>query len=141
MTVYLESSAALSWLLGEEAGESVIGLLSRADRVVSSQLTLLECERALGRAAAEGRLTEVDVADRRAVLRAAACRWDVMQLGEDLLRRARDPFPAEPVPTLDAIHLACAVTVRSALPGLRVLSLDRRVRASAHGLGFEVLPA
>ena len=140
MTVYLESSAALSWLLGEEAGESVIDHLGEADRVVSSQLTLLECERALGRAAAEERLTEVDAADRKALLRAAGCRWDVLQLGEDLLRRARDTFPAEPIRTLDAIHLACAVVARSAVPGLRVLSLDNRVRASARGLGFEVLP-
>lgn len=39
MRVYAESSAVLAWLLGEEAGEEVRGLLARAEDVFTSVLT------------------------------------------------------------------------------------------------------
>jgi predicted nucleic acid-binding protein len=54
--------------------------------------------------------------------------------------RARQPFPAEPIRTLDALHLATAVQARSLVPDLALLSLDRRVRACARAMGFELLP-
>ena len=54
--------------------------------------------------------------------------------------RARHPFPAEPVRTLDAIHLATAALALSLVPEMAVLSLDRRVRACAREMGFRLLP-
>jgi hypothetical protein len=53
-------------------------------------------------------------------------------------QRAEDPFPSEPVRTLDAIHLASALFLRQAFPDLTVLSADDRVRANAAQLGFDV---
>jgi len=44
------------------------------------------------------------------------------------------------VRSLDAIHLASALSARPVLPEMRVLSLDTRVRENALKLGFEVLP-
>jgi len=44
-------------------------------------------------------------------------------------------------PALDALHLSSVLSVSDALDELAVLSLDRRIRASAHALGFGVLPA
>src|SRR6185437_10957259 len=41
--VYAESSAVLSWLLGEQQQDDVISVLSSADTVVTSSLTVLEC--------------------------------------------------------------------------------------------------
>lgn len=46
MIVYAESSAVLSWLLGEPDGVEVGEILKEADFVVASQLTFTECERA-----------------------------------------------------------------------------------------------
>jgi hypothetical protein len=54
--------------------------------------------------------------------------------------RARKPFPAEPIRTVDAIHLAAALTARACLAGLGLLSLDDRVRSAGRRLGFELLP-
>jgi predicted nucleic acid-binding protein len=54
--------------------------------------------------------------------------------------RARRPFPAEPIRTLDAIHLATAALANSLVPELAIVSLDRRVRRSARELGFTLLP-
>jgi hypothetical protein len=41
---------------------------------------------------------------------------------------------------LDAVHLATAERLSSALPDLLVLSTDDRVRRNASGLGFAVRP-
>ena len=68
MNLYAESSAVLAWLLGEDAGAEVRDILSRADAVVASDLTLIECDRVLIRATTLGDLSEADAADRRAYL-------------------------------------------------------------------------
>jgi hypothetical protein len=54
--------------------------------------------------------------------------------------RAKHPFPEEPIRTLDALHLASALTARAAVAGLKFLSLDDRLRASAQKLGLSLLP-
>lgn len=141
MTVYAESSAVLAWLLGEDPGEAVRGVLGGADAVITSDLTLVECDRVLIRATALNELSEAEAADRRAHLAAAAAHWHVLKLGADVVDRARRPFPGEPIRALDAIHLASAIVARSAAAGLDLLSLDPRIRASATGMGFRVQPA
>ena len=140
MTIYAESSAVLAWLSGEDPGDTVRGLLGDADTVITSDLTLVECDRVLIRATALNGLPEADAADRRAPLAAAAAHWHLLRLGEDVVARARRPFPGEPVRALEAIHLASALVARSAAAGLELLSLDVRLRASARQLGFRVLP-
>lgn len=57
-----------------------------------------------------------------------------------MIDRATRPFPIEPVRTLDALHLGTALLARSAAPGLRLLTLDQRVRENGQRLGFETLP-
>jgi hypothetical protein len=59
----------------------------------------------------------------------------------EIVDRARQPFPGEPIRIPDAIHLASLLVARSAVVGLRLLSLDERVRKAAKGLGIAVEPA
>ncbi len=140
MTLYAESSAVLAWLLDEPTGRPVRERLGKAEIVIASDLTLIECDRVVIRAAVLGDLTEADAADRRAHLTAAAAHWNVLRITGDVVERARQPFPGDPVRTLDAIHLAAALVARSAAPGLAVLSLDDRIRTAAKKLGFSVQP-
>ncbi len=114
--------------------------LAAADVVVASDLTLIECERALLRAATTGLTTEVRALEQVAALRGAAERWDRLRLDDEVFERARRPFPLEPVRTLDALHLACALAVRPLLPDLAVLALTDRVRRNARALGLAVRP-
>jgi predicted nucleic acid-binding protein len=137
---YAESSAVLAWLLDEAAAPEIRQFLSGAAIIVASDLTLIECDRVLQRAIALGELNAVEAADRHAYLSAAASQWQILHLGGEVVDRVRQPFPAEPIRTLDAIHLASALTARAAVPGLCLLSLDDRVRAAAKKLGFELLP-
>ena len=111
MNVYAESSAVPAWLLGEVTGRRVREVFRRADLVVTSDLVLIECDRVLIRAVTLGEIDEATAADRRALL-------------------------TEPVGTLDAIHLASALAVRSTAPNLELLSLDDRIRRAGKQLGF-----
>ena len=140
MNVYAESSALLAWLLGEGAGRRVREVLRRADLVTASDLALLECDRVLIRAVTLREIDEATAADRRAHLNAAAAYWHMLRISSDIVERARHPFPAEPVRTLDAIHLASALAVRSAVPGVELLSLDDRIRRAGKQLGFRLQP-
>jgi predicted nucleic acid-binding protein len=140
-SLYAESSAVLPWLFGEPAGEGVRTLLSAAELVVASDLTLVECHRTIHRAAAAGRIREAQAADRKSRLTIAAASWHILRLDPAVIERACRPFPGEPIRTLDALHVASALMARAAVPDLALLSLDERVRATGRGLGFAVLPA
>lgn len=136
MTVYAESSAVLAWLLGDAHGADVRTRLASADVVIASDLTLVECDRVLIRAVALGELPEAEAAGRRAELNAAAAHWTILRVGAEVIDRARQPFPKEPIRTLDALHLASALVAKAAVADLVILSLDDHVRANARALGF-----
>lgn len=138
--VYAESSAVLSWLLEEEGGEDVRRLLGAAEGVATSRLTLAECGRAVTRETALGRISESKAVDRVARLHQVEAHWTLYEVDASVLERVARPFPHEPLRTLDAVHLATALALRAAYPGLALLTLDDRIRASASALGFDVLP-
>jgi len=140
LNLYAESSAVLAWLLGEAEGKLVRRQLASADRVISSDLTLVECDRVLLRCLRLGSVSEAEIAERQALLNRATASWNVMRLDWNVIERARRPFPAQPIRALDALHLASALIARTTLPGLLLLSLDQRVRDSARQLGFSLLP-
>ncbi len=139
--VYAESSAVLSWLLGEAGQQAVVDELARADRVVTSVLTVIECSRALSRARDMRRVKPAEELAALRLLDQAAASWSVLDISDRVADRARGAFPHEPVRTLDALHLATAVAFADALGALRVLSLDDRVRQNAGALGMELAPA
>jgi len=141
VNVYAESSAVLGWLLDEDSAPEVRRVLAAADFIIASDLTLIECDRVLLRAASLGELTEAETADRRAHLVAAASHWHVLRIAPEIVDRARQPFPGEPIRSLDAIHLASALAARAASAGLGLLSLDDRIRRAGTRLGLQVLPA
>jgi predicted nucleic acid-binding protein len=139
--LYADASAVLAWLLEEPRGEETAAILDAASAVVSSELTLVECDRALLRRSGEAAITEAGRAQLSARVAAAATEWTLLALSAPILLRARLPFAGLPVRTLDAIHLASALEGRSAVPGLAILSLDDRMRRAARSLGFGVVPA
>lgn len=141
MTLYAESSAVLAWLLEQEHGETVAATLAESELIIASDLTLIECDRVLIRAVVLNVLREADAVQRQARLNAVSARWTLFGLDEEIMERARRPFPAEPVRTLDAIHVASALTARRAISDIAMLSLDDRVRDAAGRLGFRLLPS
>lgn len=140
MTLYAESSAVLRWLFNEAAGEQVLTHLQDASKVVCSRLTLIECRRVVRRGVSDHRIREVEATELSTVLGEAAARWATLEIYRDVAERAEGSFPVEPIRTLDAIHLASALTLRHSLPDLVLLSTDTRVRANGEALGFHLLP-
>ncbi|HEX2711028.1 MAG TPA: PIN domain-containing protein, partial [Candidatus Acidoferrales bacterium] len=127
--------------LGEGSGSRVREALRRAELVFASDLVLIECDRVLIRAVTLGEIDEATAAGRRARLNAAAAHWHIYRVSLDIVERARRAFPVEPVRTLDAIHLASALAVRSIIPGVELLSLDDRIRRTGEQLGFRLQPS
>ncbi|MCY3932016.1 MAG: type II toxin-antitoxin system VapC family toxin [Acidobacteria bacterium] len=141
MKLYAESSAVLSWLFREPMGAEASRLLRSASLIFASELTLLECDRALRAAEARGRLDGAGARTVRAWLDEARATWNVYRIGAVIMGRARRTFPCEPVRALDALHLATALHVAEFERDLTVLTFDRRIRSNAAALGLEVAPA
>ena len=141
MMVYAESSAVLAWLLGEKNEKRIREILTSSDRILSSALTSVECGRALARARSQQRITRIEELVALRLLDVAAASWDVLELSQDVLLRARAPFPLDEIRTLDALHVASASVLREQLAvPIDFLSLDDRVRRCALGMGFNVVP-
>ena len=141
MTVYAETSAVLAWLLDEPSGPRVAAVLRPPAPVIVSDLTLIECDRALLRLASQRPDSLADTEILRSRLTAVGAGWAIEPIARPVVERARAPFPDDAIRSLDAIHLATAVVVRSSVGEVDVLSLDERIRSNAAALGFRVLPA
>ncbi len=139
-TLYAESSAILRWLLGTSEAPVIRKLLSGARLVVSTALTAVEVARTLRRLTAGGSIS----ADAREAAWVRYCvaagHWNLVGVTDQILTRAGEAFPLEPVRTLDAVHLATAALYHREVEPLAMLSVDARVRANAEAMGIEVLP-
>ena len=138
--IYAESNAVLRWLLGA-ADSTVLGkIMSSAETVVTSALTSAEVGRTLRRLNKTGVLGS----DARDLAWAGYCRaaahWDLFAVSEAILSRASEPFPVEPLRTLDAIHLATASFCAHKVQAVTVLSVDAELRKNAEALGLRVAP-
>ncbi len=134
--VYVETSALLSWLLGEPSGAEVGSVLAASDEILSSVLTFLETRRALIRAQTEKLLTESEVARFRGIVEILGYSWHLLGISPEVRERASSPFPIEPIRSLDAIHLATALVFAQAFSDIRVLSFDRRITENLTPLGL-----
>jgi predicted nucleic acid-binding protein len=137
---YAESSAVLTWLLGEPQGATVRRLLADAERVVASTLTSVECARAVARGVISERLGPADELAALRLLDMVSASWVTLEMTGRVLDRACARFPHEPVRTLDALHLATAMMFHEAHGKLTMVSLDERIRDNAAGLGLSVAP-
>jgi hypothetical protein len=138
--LYAETSAILAWLLNEDMSTRVEPYLRLAQSVVCSSLSLLEAERAIIRWTTLGALDEDRALKVRRTLHDTVGHWTVLHVTLGAFSRAGQPFPVEPIRSLDALHIAVLLDVRPTLPEISLLSLDHRVRDNAAALGFEVVP-
>jgi predicted nucleic acid-binding protein len=105
---YVDSSVLLRFILDQP--EPLSDLL-HADGKVTSLVAELECLRAVESARVRGQLDIEEYADRRRIVYAQLRRMRRLPVTPSVLRRAGEPYPL-PVKSLDAIHLASAMTLR-----------------------------
>ncbi|HEY7369634.1 MAG TPA: type II toxin-antitoxin system VapC family toxin [Thermoanaerobaculia bacterium] len=135
-TVYVETSAIVTWLLKEPVREEISAALDMPSRICSSALTRVEAERAINRGIPAGSWTAAEAAGLVALLDELLREWVLAEVHPNVRRRAGRPFPAEPVRTLEAIHLATALEFQTLYPEVSVLTLDRRILANLVPLGL-----
>ena len=138
--LFVESSALVAWVLWEARGKDVAAYLRATRRPWLSGLAVPECFRSLFRAASLDRIDAAYVRAARQRVSALAAGCTVVPIDADILERAGQAFPVEPVRTLDAIHLASLERARATSAQIALLSLDDRVRENAARQGVPVVP-
>ena len=139
-TLYAESSAVLRWLAGASDADRVERALTSASAVVTSELTSTEVGRSLQRLVVTDHLAAEAGERVWASYSVASQHWHMYRIDDDVLLRARQAFPREPLRTLDAIHLATAMRHALEVGAPSMLSLDHQVRANAQALGLAIIP-
>ncbi len=110
----------------------------RIDRVVSSELIRLESLRTIDRARLRLGLDDEDLALHRSAVLDAIDSFDLVPVTTGVLERAAEPFPTM-IGSLDAIHLASALLVRTEFEPLSFATHDRELGLAARSVGFEVI--
>lgn len=105
MTAYVDASVVLRLALGQA---NALAEWSKIQRGVSSALVKTESLRTLDRLRLRAKLSDAEVATRRAAILSLIGSLEVVDLDAAVLDRASQPMPTE-LGTLDAIHLATAL--------------------------------
>lgn len=125
--LYIETSAVLRAVLETGTTPEVEKRIRKADVLLTSRLTLVECARALLRAGQMGRLAEVSVADAERQLDALWSRCEIWELTRGICDEACRISPMRALRTLDALHVATFLAARRRMENLEMLSTDRRL--------------
>ena len=105
MIAYVDASVLLRVALGQP---DALPQWRRIDQGVASELVVAECLRTLDRLRLRAKLTDADVATRRATILALIASLELVEVDAVVLDRAAQPMPTD-LGTLDAIHLATAL--------------------------------
>jgi predicted nucleic acid-binding protein len=134
--LYIETSAILAWLFSEPNSHEVREQMDQADIVATSTLSLLETERVILRAINQNLLDSENGQRLRELFTETSSGWALMEITKEIREGASQPFPVEPVRSLDAIHLSTALEFLKIYPEMKVLSFDRRINDNIPSLGL-----
>jgi len=126
--VYLDSSALVKLVVREAESDALRAFLSEHPAAVTSALAVTEVRRAIGRLSPRRSLSD----RARLVLDGVA----LLAVDNDVLEKAARLAPAE-LRTLDAIHIASAISLRADL--LAFVTYDGRQRAAAGKVGLPLV--
>jgi uncharacterized protein len=132
--IYLDTSVVLRVLFREP---NPIELWGKWDRAYSSALWRIEALRTIDRLRLMHEITDVEVA---ALVREVQTVQDTLAihpLDERIMQRASETFPTI-IGTLDAIHLATAISVRESNGIDLLLTHDSQLATAARSIGFEI---
>jgi len=134
MNVYLDTSVVLRVLFREP---NPIDFWGKWDRAFSSALWRIEALRTVDRLRLLHEITDVEVADLVRDIQTTHDTFAICPLDERILQRASETFPTV-VGTLDAIHLATAISVRESDKVDFLLTHDSQLGTAARSVGFHV---
>ena len=136
MTVYFDSSVLLRVLPG---GGPVLAGWDEVDQPFASRLTLVEIRRVIDRVRLLAQVDDVLLGELWAMAARIEAGLAILPVTDEVLELAGQPMRTA-VGTLEAIHLATAITLRSReVPDLVFATHDRQQAIGARALGFEVV--
>lgn len=129
--LYLDSSALVKRYLKEEGSDAVVAAMDAEEAWCSCRICFLETARAVGRAEGAQALREMELDWRE---------FDVVEVDRDLTERAVEMAIASGLRSLDALHLAAALSLgREEAPTFA--TWDARLHRAANERGLRTLPA
>jgi predicted nucleic acid-binding protein len=136
---YVDTSVLVKRYVREEGSRRARDLLRRY-RILSSVIAPLEALSALARRRAAGDLARPSFDAIVARLDSDRRHFELVELTAAILARAENVFTRAQVRTLDAVHLASALSFQE-LSGLRIpfLTADERQREAARRLGLAIV--
>ena len=136
MKVYLDASVVLRLVLRERGPSLDLATVAGS---IHSELVRIECLRTLDRLRLQRRLDEGETARARKAAFEILKTSGLIPLTSAILARASGPFPA-PLGTLDAIHLATALTFRDVTGEELVLAThDQGLAEAARSMNLDVV--
>lgn len=135
MTVYVDTSVVLRILLHEP---NPIGIWGQWKKAYSCSLWRVEALRTVDRLRLGREISDTEVAELVREIRIIHETFAIHPVTSPVLQRASETFPTV-VGTLDAIHLATALSIREIEKLDLLLTHDSRLATAARSLGFEVM--
>lgn len=135
MTVYVDTSVVLRFLLHEPNPISIWGQWNKA---YSSALWRVEALRTVDRLRLTQVISDTEVAVLVRDIQITHETFAIHPVTNQVFQRASETFPTV-VGTLDAIHLATALSIREIENVDSLLTHDSQLATAARSLGFEVM--
>ena len=136
MNTYVDSSVVLRVIL---SAPDSLAEWNEIEQYAASALLRVECYRAIDRIRLMGQASEVEAAARQRSLEDLLRHVNLIDVAPRVLQSASGSFPV-PLKTLDAIHLATAMSWREAEGQPLVFAThDRKLGIAARASGFRVL--
>ena len=137
MNLYLDASAWVKYHVAEDRHGVVVDLVDRAEVVITSALTLVEAHSAVARQVRDGLLSGADAGRARLALDRQWATFVRVDIVHAVVAHACDVVHSHNLRALDAIHVATAQIATQAVPGLVVLTYDRKMLQVAQALGLD----
>lgn len=135
MTVYVDTSVVLRILLREPNPVKIWGQWNKA---YSSALWRIEALRTVDRLRLTHEISDSEVAELVREIKITHETFAIHPVTNQIFQRASETFPTV-VGTLDAIHLATALSIREIENIDYLLTHDSQLATAARSLGFDVM--
>ena len=135
MKVFLDTSAFAKRYVAEQGSDKVMALCLKADSLVVSVICLLELISTLSRLVREKKLAKADYRKLKGEAMADLADVDICQITAEVLPSVVSLLESHPFRAMDAIHIACALTIK---PDVFV-SADHRQLSVARKAGLKTV--
>jgi predicted nucleic acid-binding protein len=135
MIVYVDTSVVLRVLLHEP---NPVGIWGQWNKAYSSALWRVEALRTVDRLRLTHEISDTEVAELVRDIQITHQTFSIHPITNQVLQRASETFPTV-VGTLDAMHLATALSIREIESLDLLLTHDSQLATAARSLGFEIM--